>query len=65
MMQLKALSQELAVSAFGNMNPLFSRLQHVKNDILIFNYKIGDEKGCGKTTFSGNRMLIEQIKKIA
>lgn len=37
----------------------------VKNDILIFNYKIGDEKGCGETTFSGNRMLIEQIKKIA
>ena len=37
----------------------------VKNNILIFNYKIGDEKGCGETTFSGKQMLIEQIKKIA
>ena len=37
----------------------------VKNDTLIFNYKIGDEKGCGETTFSGQQMLIEQIKKIA
>ena len=37
----------------------------VKNDRLIYNYKIGDEEGCGETTFSGQKMLIEQIKKIA
>ena len=37
----------------------------VKNDRLIYNYKIGDEEGCGETTFPGQKMLIEQIKKVA
>lgn len=40
----------------------------VKNDILIFSYKIGDKNGCGEITFSDfsrEPMLIELIKKIA
>ncbi len=36
----------------------------VKDDKLIYNYKIGDEEGCGETTFAGKQMLVEQIKKV-
>ena len=36
----------------------------VKDDKLIYNYKIGDEEGCGETTFAGEQMLVEQIKKV-
>lgn len=36
----------------------------VKNDKLIYNYKIGEEEGCGETTFAGRQMLVEQIKKV-
>ena len=36
----------------------------VKNDKLIYDYKIEDEEGCGETNFSGKNMLVEQIKKI-
>ena len=36
----------------------------VKDDKLVYNYKIGDEEGCGETTFAGEQMLVEQIKKV-
>ena len=36
----------------------------VKDDKLIYNYKIGDEEGCGETTFAGEQVLVEQIKKV-
>ena len=36
----------------------------VESNQFIYNYKLGDEKGCGEVSFSGKQMLIEQIKKI-
>ena len=36
----------------------------VKEDTLIYNYKIGEEEGCGETNFSGKQMLIAKIKQI-
>ena len=33
-------------------------------DKLIYNYHIGEEKGCGETNFAGKRMLFEKIKKM-
>ena len=36
----------------------------VKDDKLIYNYKTGEEEGCGETTFAGEQMLVEQIKKV-
>ena len=36
----------------------------VESDQFIYNYKLGDEKGCGEVSFSGKQMLIEQIKRI-
>ena len=36
----------------------------IKNDKLIYNYTIGDEKGCGEASFAGKEMLINQIRKI-
>ena len=36
----------------------------VKDNKLIYNYEIGDEKGCGETTFSGKQICIEKIKNI-
>ena len=35
----------------------------VKDDKLIYDYKIGDEEGCGETNFSGKKQLIIQIKR--
>ena len=37
----------------------------VKNDKLIYNYKIEAEEGCGETNFHGKQMLIEKIRKVA
>ena len=36
----------------------------VEDDQFIYNYKLGDEKGCGEVSFSGKQMLIDQIRKI-
>ena len=32
-------------------------------DQLIYNYRIGEEKGCGETNFAGKQMLFEKIKQ--
>ena len=36
----------------------------VKDNKLIYTYKLGDEEDCGETTFSGKKDLIEKLKKI-
>ena len=36
----------------------------VKNNTLIYHYKIGEEEGCGETNFAGKEMLIEKTKRI-
>ena len=36
----------------------------IKSDKLIYDYEIGDDKGCGETTFSGKKMIIGQIKRV-
>ncbi len=36
----------------------------IKDDIIIYNYKIESTKGCGEVTLSGSYILIDQIKKV-
>ena len=37
----------------------------VKGNILIYNYRIGDAKGCGEVNFPGSQILVEQIRRVA
>ena len=37
----------------------------IKDDVMIYNYKIETVKGCGEVNFSGSQILIDQIKQVA